>query len=61
MTAPYNPPTKVVSVDVPFRTIVLLADPDFERAKRREPYYCMASGRVFYGDNATTGAYDGHN
>jgi len=59
MTAPYNPPTKVTTVNIPFRTIVIRADPDFERAKRRELYYIFSNGRTFRGDNATTGPYDG--
>lgn len=57
----YNPPTKGTTVSVPFLTIVLRADPDFQRAKRREPYYVFANGRVFRGDNATDGPYDGQN
>lgn len=59
--APYNPPTKVKTVNVPFLTLVLRADPDFQRAKRHEPYYIMSNGRTFRGDNKTTGAYDGEN
>ncbi len=59
MSAPYNPPIKVTTVTIPFRTIVIRADPDFERAKRRELYYVFSNGRTFRGDNATTGPYDG--
>lgn len=59
MTTPYKPPTKVTTVSVPFLTLVMRADPDYQRAKRREPYYDFANGRTFYGDNATTGPYDG--
>jgi len=61
MTTPYNPPTKVTTVVVPFLTIVLRADPDFYRAQKFEPYYHFSNGRLFTGDNATTGAYDGNN
>jgi len=60
MTAPYNPPHAVTTVSIPFRTIVIRADPDFERAKRREVYYCFSNGRTFRGDNATDGPYDGN-
>lgn len=60
-TTPYRPPTKVTNVVIPFLTIVQRADPDFQRAKKREPYYHFANGRTFYGDNATTGPYDGNN
>jgi hypothetical protein len=57
----YNPPHAVTTVEIPFRTIVQRADPDFMRAKKFEPYYFFSNGRAFYGDNATTGAYDGEN
>lgn len=58
MTAPYKPPTKVRTVQVPFLTLVLRADPDFQRAKRREPFYEGSNGRTFYGNNATSGPYE---
>lgn len=59
MTAPYNPPHAVRTVEVPFLSLVLRADPDYQRAKRFEPYYIFANGRRFVGDNATDGPYDG--
>lgn len=37
--ARYNPPTRVKTLQVPFKTLVLKADPDFEQAKRKEPFY----------------------
>lgn len=58
MTIPYNPPTKVVTVQVPFKTLVVRADPDFEQAKRRDVFY-ETSGRVFTGNNNTSGPYSG--
>lgn len=60
MTAPYNPPHAVVTVSMPYSTLVRRADPDFDRAKKREPYYIFSNGRTFRGDNATTGPYDGN-
>jgi predicted lipoprotein with Yx(FWY)xxD motif len=55
----YQPPggTKVITVNVPFLTLVQRADPDFQWAKKHEPYYILSNGRLFDGDNATTGAY----
>lgn len=53
----YKPPTKVKTLVVPLKTLVVRADPDFERKTRREPFYEF-SGRTFYGNNATSGAYD---
>jgi hypothetical protein len=52
----YRPPTKVVSISIPLKTIVVRADPDFERMTRRETFYEFTS-RTFYGNNATAGAY----
>lgn len=59
-TTPY-PYSKPITVEIPFLTVVQRADPDFRRAQKFEPYYVFANGRLFTGDNATTGAYDGHN
>jgi hypothetical protein len=61
MTATPYPYSKPTTMTVPFRTIVQRADPDFQRAKKFEPYYVFANGRIFTGDNGTTGAYDGSN
>lgn len=52
----YKPPTKVVVVEVPFKALVVRADPDYERDKRWEPFY-ETSGRTFYGNNQTAGPY----
>lgn len=41
---------------IPLRTLVIRADPDFERARKREPYYLFTK-RIFRGDNATSGPY----
>ncbi|MET4187607.1 hypothetical protein ABIB86_000444 [Bradyrhizobium sp. JR1.7] len=57
MTTPYNPPTRVKSLEVPFKTLIVRADPDFEQAKRREVFYEFSNGRVFRENNATQGPY----
>lgn len=58
MTAPlYKPPTKVRTVSMPFKTLVVRADPDFEQAKRREVFYEFSNGRVFRENNAVQGPY----
>lgn len=54
---PYKPPTKVRSLTVPFKTLVVRADPDFEQAKRREVFYEFSNGRTFRANNATQGPY----
>ncbi len=56
-TTPYNPPTKVRSLTVPFKTLVVRADPDFEQAKRREVFYEFSNGRMFRENNAVQGPY----
>ena len=52
----YRPPTKVVSTSIPLKTLVVRANPDFERETRREPFYEFVN-RTFYGNNATSGPY----
>jgi hypothetical protein len=54
---PYNPPTRVQSLSVPWLALVLRADPDFQREKRREVEYEFSSGRVMRADRSTRGAY----
>lgn len=53
----YLPPTKVVTTSVPFKTLVVRADPDFERASRIEPFYEFSNGRVFNEQTAIQGPY----
>lgn len=54
MTAPNYPQPK--RIEVPFKVLVLRADPDFERAKRNEVFYEF-TGRTFRGNPAVSGAY----
>jgi hypothetical protein len=56
-TAPYKPPTRVKSIEVPFKTLIVRADPDFEQAKRREVFYEMSNGRVFRENSDVQGPY----
>jgi adenine specific DNA methylase Mod len=48
--------TKVVTRITPFKSFVLQADPDFEAAKRNEPFYEFTN-RNFTGDNSKKGPY----
>jgi hypothetical protein len=51
-----TPTTKVVTRITPFKSFVLKADPDFEAAKRNEPFYEF-TGHTFTGDNSKKGPY----
>ena len=57
MPARYSPPIKVKTLEIPYRVLVLRNDPDFEIAKRKEPFYEFSKGRVFLEDTARQGAY----
>lgn len=54
--APTPPRTVVRTLEIPIKSLVLRADPDFEQAKRKEPFYEF-SKRKFTGNNATSGPY----
>lgn len=56
--ARYNPPTRVVRVEMPFLTIVQQADPDWNYHKHHEAEYTFSNGRVFYGDPYHRGPYN---
>lgn len=55
--APYNPPTKVKSIEFPYKVMVLRAEPAFEYLKRNEPFYEFSNGRRFNENTAVQGAY----
>ena len=55
--AVYNPPHKVRTIQIPFKVLVLRADPDFEKSKRKEPFYRFSNGRRFDENTATQGPY----
>lgn len=49
--------TGTKSVNRTFKSLVLQADPDFEREKRNETEYEFSNGRKFTANPATRGAY----
>lgn len=53
----YSPPTKVRTLVTPYRVFVLRADPNFEQAKRKEPFYEFSNGRRFDENTAIQGPY----
>jgi hypothetical protein len=55
--APYKPPTKVKTLEIPYKVLVLRADPSFEASKRAEPFYEFSSGRRFNENTAIQGPY----
>jgi hypothetical protein len=54
--APYNPPHRVKTLQIPYRVMVLRADPNFEAAIRKEPFYEF-TGRRFDEDTSKQGPY----
>lgn len=56
MPARYNPPIRVRTIEVPWKAMVLRAEPNFEIEKRKEPFYEF-TGRRFTGDTSRSGAY----
>jgi hypothetical protein len=56
VTKPFRPP-RGITVETPYRISVLRADPDFEYAKRHEPFYEFSNGRRFNEDTSRHGAY----
>jgi hypothetical protein len=55
----YKPPTKVRTLQMPFKVLVVRADPNFEWGKRHEPFYEFSNGRRFNENTAVQGPYDG--
>lgn len=45
------------NINIPWKAMVLRADPDFEAAKRREVFYRFSNDRTFVENPATHGAY----
>lgn len=48
---------KVTTTERPYKVAVIRADPDFENAKRKEPFYRFSNGREFNENTAQQGAY----
>jgi hypothetical protein len=57
MAAPYKPPTKVRTLQIPWKVLVMRADPAFEYDKKHEPFYQFSNGRRFDEDTSRQGAY----
>jgi len=57
MAAPFRP-ARGKTVEIPYRTAVIRADPDFEWGKRHEPFYEFSNGRRFDENTAKQGAYN---
>ena len=57
MALPFRP-VRGKTVEIPYRTAVIRADPDFEWGKRHEPFYEFSNGRRFDENTAKHGAYN---
>lgn len=51
---PFVPP-KVKTLEIPYKVLVLRADPDFEVMRRKDPFYEF-TGRTFSANTANQGA-----
>lgn len=56
MSAPFRPP-RGITVELPYRSLVLRADPDFEYKNRHQLFYEFSNGREFREDENQHGAY----
>lgn len=57
MAQPIPAVSKVRTLQMPFKVLVLRADPNFEAAKRKEPFYEFSNGRRFDENTAQQGPY----
>lgn len=55
--AAFQPPAKGVTVELPYRSLVLRADPEFEYKNRHQLFYEFSNGREFREDENLHGAY----
>src|SRR5258708_5460636 len=55
----YRPPTRVTPLGIPYRSLVVRADPEFERLKHREVEYEF-DGQIFLADPYQRGSYNRH-
>lgn len=53
----YKPPTKVRTRQIPYRAMVLRADPQLEYMNRHQPFYEFSNGRKFTGNEKQHGVY----
>lgn len=56
MTTPIPPARRVKTLSMPYKVLVLRADPDFEAMKRKDPFYEF-QGRTFTENTANQGPY----
>lgn len=57
MALPPLPATKVRTTEIPYKVLVLRADPDFEQSRAKEPFYEFSNGRTFKENTAKQGPY----
>lgn len=57
MTARYTPPIRVRTLAMPFKVLVMRANPEFEKEKTKEPFYRFSNGREFNENTAHQGPY----
>lgn len=50
----YNPPR---NISVPYKSLIVRADPDFEKERRKVREYEFSNGRVFEANPDNRGAY----
>lgn len=55
---PIPPVKKVKTLAIPYKVLVVRADPDFEAQKRKDPFYSFGDGRREFNENtAVQGPY----
>lgn len=52
-----DPAMKVSTLAMPYKALVVRADPDFEANKRKDPFYRFSNGRRFDENTGLKGAY----
>lgn len=57
MALPPLPANKVRTTQIPYKVLVLRADPDFEQSRAKEPFYEFSNGRTFKEDTRRQGPY----
>jgi hypothetical protein len=48
---------KVKTLQIPFKVLVVRADPGFEASRSKDPFYKFSNGREFEAKTSTRGAY----
>jgi len=60
-STPTTKEANITNVSVPYITLVVRADPDFQRLKHRQLEYEFSNRRQFYADPTARGAYEHNN